>query len=223
MAAFNNSFSTAITVFLLACACLARAADEPPLRVVNKAEVQAASETAGPGHRLRLTLAVMRGTGWKAEPVLEAAKRAMHILAQCDVRAASIELAEFEGPGRYRTLFTPISRQLTAELGLPKPTVFFLAGTRNRPAFDAEAIGRGNSHTRPEMADTVWIVRGTRDLEVVIAHEIAHVLADSGEHSREAGNLMREETTPGATRLTPAQCEKIVKTGTANGLLQPPN
>ncbi len=212
----------AIAILLLGSTGPSRPADEPPLRVVNKVEVQAPSENARPGHRLHLTLAMMRETGWEAEPVLEAAKRAAQILAQCDIRAPSISLIEFDGPNRYRTLYAPVSRNLARELALPKPTVFFLAGTRQHPAFDAEAVGRGNSRTRPEMADTVWIVRGARDLDVVIAHELAHVLADSGEHSIEAGNLMREDTAPGATHLTPAQCEAIVKTGTAKGLLASP-
>lgn len=216
------SFATA----LLAGVPSVHASEERPLRTVRKVLVEeslAPVEAARRAHRLRLTLAVMRGTGWEAEAVLEAARRAMRILAQCDIRATPIELAEFDGPERYRTLFTPVSRKLVAELGLPKPTVFFVADTRQRPAFDAEAVGRGNSRTRPEMADTVWVVRGARDLDIVIAHELAHVLADSGEHSDEAGNLMREDTAPGATRLSRNQCDSIMKTGVANGLLHPPD
>lgn len=225
MAVFIFLRRVAIAVALIAGATLAHAAEEPALRIVRKIVVEeslAPVEAARPVHRLRLTLAVMRGAGWDSEPVLEAAKRAMRIFEQCDIGISSIELAEFEGPNRYRTLFTPVSRRLAAELGLPKPTVFFVADTRHRPAFDAEAIGRGNSRTRPEMADTVWVVRGTRDLEAAIAHELAHVLADSGEHSDEPGNLMREDTAPGGTRLSPDQCDRIVTTGTTNGLLQPP-
>jgi len=216
----------AIAVALLARAVPAHTAEEPPLRIVRKImaeESVAPIEAPRTAHRVHLSLALMRGTGWESEQVLDAAKRAMRILAQCDIRAMSIELAEFEGPARFRTLFTPVSRRLAAELALPKPTVFFVSDTRHRPAFDAEAIGRGNSRTRPEMADTVWIVRGARDLEAAIAHELAHVLADSGEHSDEPGNLMREDTSPGATRLSIEQCAKIVKTGVANGLLQPSN
>ena len=225
MAAFESLRLSAVTVALVAGAMHAQGADEPALRIVHKIIAEESGlpgEVARPVHRLHLTLALMRGTGWEAEPVLEATTHATRILAQCGIRATSIELAEFDGPDRFRTLFTPVSRQLAGALGLPKPTVFFLADTRHQPAFDAEAIGRGNSRNRPEMADTVWIVRGARDLEAVIAHELVHVLADSGEHSDEPGNLMREDSAPGATRLSPEQCERIVKTGAANGLLQPP-
>ena len=65
------------------------------------------------------------------------------------------------------------------------------------------------------------MVRGARDLDVVLAHELAHVLMDSGEHSQEPGNLMREETTPGNTRLSGVQCTRLRDTATANGLLAP--
>jgi len=92
--------------------------------------------------------------------------------------------------------------------------------TRSRPAFDAEAIGRGNSRTRPELADTVWITATTRDPGVALAHELAHVLMDSGEHSEEPGNLMRDETSAKNTALTAAQCVRLRDTASANGLLK---
>lgn len=228
MAAFNlqGTWMRALAagIALVTTAALAQPAGEIPLRVTSHREFPAASQVVAgavlPAHGLRVTLAVMSATGWRAEEVLEAAKRAAGILAQCAIRT-SIELHEFEGPKRYRSLFTPASRELAGRLALPKPTVFFVADTLNRPAFDAEAIGRGNSRTRPEMADTVWIASGARDLPVVIAHELAHVLSDSGEHSKEAGNLMRQESARDSTRLTTDQCGSIVRTGAANELLQP--
>lgn len=92
--------------------------------------------------------------------------------------------------------------------------------TRSHPAFDAEAIGRGNSRTRPELADTVWMTAATRYADIVLAHELAHVLMDGGEHSDEPGNLMRDETTAGSTALSAAQCARLRETGSANGLLE---
>ena len=63
--------------------------------------------------------------------------------------------------------------------------------------FDAEAIGRANAKNCPEMADTVWITATTRDLPVALAHELVHVLTDSGDHSNALDNLMRDDTAPG--------------------------
>lgn len=156
------------------------------------------------------------------EPEVELALReAARILGQCGIRTARIDLLRVQTPPAQRWFDTPRSRELARALDLPRPAVFFAAGTRQVPAFDAEAIGRGNSRSRPELADTVWIARGTRDLGIVIAHELAHVLMDSGEHDNTPGNLMAESTAPANTALTPAQCARITATGTRHGLLRP--
>jgi len=86
--------------------------------------------------------------------------------------------------------------------------------------FDAKLAGRGNSRTRPELADTVWVTRATRDPGIALAHELAHVLMNSGEHSAEEGNLMRDETTAQNVRLSPAQCERLRSNAVENGLVR---
>jgi hypothetical protein len=85
--------------------------------------------------------------------------------------------------------------------------------------FDAEAFAPANSGAHPQLADTVWIMRGMRHPEVALAHELVHVLTNGGEHSGEPGNLMREETALENTRLTGGQCRRILSGGTARGLL----
>ncbi|MCG6874429.1 MAG: hypothetical protein LJE97_05010 [Betaproteobacteria bacterium] len=222
-------------VVLAGCMAVALMADAPagaaespaadsPLKLVGswKLTKQDLDVADGPPatHRLRLEMAMMRAAGWSSEQILDATKRAVRILAQCGIRTTFVALYEFDGPARYRYLATPVSRDLARRVRLARPAVFFVADTLNQPAFDAEAIGRANSRSRPEMTDTVWITAGTRDLANVMAHELAHVLADSGEHSDLPGNLMREETAAESTSLTSSQCRRVTENGTANGLLQ---
>ena len=170
-------------------------------------------------YRVRLEMAFVSGSRWAPEVILDAAKHAAAILSQCDVRVSVVHLHEFDGPQQFRNLFTPQSREFARRSALAKPAVFFVDDTLQRPAFDAEAVGRGNARTRPEMADTVWITAATRDLPIVLAHELVHVLSDSGAHSEVPGNLMREDTAPGNTQLGPEQCSRIVAVGLTNGLL----
>ena len=178
--------------------------------------------TAAPAaHELRLTLAFLDGSGWTPETILAAVQESAGILGQCGVRMKNAELVRIGAPDRFRDFHTPTSRELARAVPLAKPALYFVAGTRQRPAFDAEAIGRGNSRTRPELADTVWVTRGARDLGIVLAHELAHVLMDSGAHSDEPGNLMREDTAPENTRLSDRQCARLRETGSINGLLAP--
>lgn len=179
-----------------------------------------ASGNAPPSYHLHLEMALVMGTRWAPDVILDAARRAAGILAQCDIGVSGVQLREFDGPRQYRNLLTPVSREFARRSDLGKPAVFFVDDTLQRPAFDAEAVGRGNANARPEMADTVWITVAVRDLPVVLAHELVHVLTDSGAHSDVPGNLMRDETAPGNTRLTPEQCGSIVTNGRAKGLLE---
>jgi hypothetical protein len=212
------------------CLCVAAAAPvhaqqaaEPPLEELRSWTLAKGDLATSPTHPyaygLRLEMAMLRGTRWAPGAVLDSVKRAAVILAQCGIRIELARLHEFDGPRRYRYLSTPDSREFARRTGLRKPAIFFVDDTRMEPAFEAESIGRANARSRPEMTDTVWITAGTRDLPVALAHELVHVLANSGAHSPLPRNLMREQTTPLNTALAPDQCSAIVSTALANGLL----
>lgn len=207
-------------LLLLLPALAAPAWSGESISVLDRRELALEALNARPSHQLSLVLATF-DAGWSPEQIHAAVRTGARILAQCGVTIAGAELVLLAAPARFRDFHTPSSCELARALQLPKPTIYFVAGTRQRLAFDAEAIGRGNSGTRPELRDTVWIARGARDLDIVLAHELAHVLMDSGAHSAESGNLMREDTAPANTRLDAAQCERLRTTATANGLLRP--
>jgi len=213
--------AAAILAAASACAC----AQSAPLRIVDTWPLTARelpyAGAAPATHRLQLELFMFDDTPWRQEVVLQAVRDIAPILAQCGVWLERTELKRLGGGDpRLRDLATPVSRQLVRRMQPAKPAVFFVRDTRHAPAFDAEAFGRGNTATRPELAGTVWVTAPVRDLPVALAHELAHVLMDSGEHSPEPGNLMREATAPDATRLAPEQCQRIATNGTENGWLQ---
>jgi hypothetical protein len=153
--------------------------------------------------------------------ILAAAKDMAPVLAACGVRIVEIDLQLIDAPARFRYYRTPVAREFAQLVPVSRPAIYFVEDTLNRPAFDAEAIGRSNSASRPELRDTIWVATGTRDLPIVLAHELAHVLMDSGAHNNEPGNLMRAETASGNTRLTDAQCARMRETAERNGLLTP--
>ena len=211
-----------ILLILLLASLPALAQNQEPVSVLERREIVLEFPAGSPGPELRLTLAYLEGSGWAPEPIIAAATVSARILGQCGVALKGVELLRIAAPIRFHDFLTPVSRELAATLQLGKPTVYFIAGTRQNPAFDAEAIGRGNSRTRPELRDTVWVTRGTRDLGIALAHELAHVLMDSGEHSQAPGNLMREDTAPENHQLSADQCTRLRDTGSVNGLLGPP-
>jgi hypothetical protein len=170
-------------------------------------------------HDLRLTVIHLHGTRWHMDTIAPALARAARLLGQCGIAVTGADVQEVDAPRPLRFYSTQRARALMNALEPPRPALVFVEETLMVPAFDAEAIGRGNARTRPELADTVWIAYGARDLGIVIAHELVHVLADSGAHSDAPGNLMREETSEANTRLDSGQCAVLLESGTKNGLI----
>jgi hypothetical protein len=174
-----------------------------------------------PSHALHLTAVVLEQTGWTRREVLAAVTEVAALLAPCRVGLTGVELLRVRAPARFHDFHTPAARDLARQLQPGKPTLYFVRDTRQQPAFDAEAIGRGNSRTRPELADSVWVTRAAPDVGIVLAHELVHVLADSGAHVAAPGNLMEDRSAPGNRALTAAQCAQLRTVGTRHGLLQP--
>jgi hypothetical protein len=205
---------------LLLCAGIALAQGDG-ITVLQRSTVEFKPGLASPRHSLRLTLVQLEGSGWTPQEIIAAAREGARLLEQCSIALERAELVRIAAPAQYLDFYTPFSRELAGEVPLAKPAIYFVAGTRQRPAFDAEAIGFSNSRRRPELIDTVWITRGTRDRAIVFAHELAHVLMDSGEHSILRHNLMNAETAPENTLLSADQCERLRQTAFRSGLLGP--
>ena len=171
-------------------------------------------------HELRLQIYAFQGTRWQASDIVVALWDAVPMLEQCGVALAGAELRVLETPRRFHVYSTPVSRDLLRDMAVTKPAIFFVDETHNQPAYDSESIGRENAATRPELADTVWVAYGARDLSLVLAHELVHLLADSGEHSTDPGNLMYPESASTNVRLSDTQCQRLRQRGEENGLLK---
>jgi hypothetical protein len=206
-----------------ACSC---AQTPPPLRIATTWPLPAQELPYGGAtpatHRLQLDLYTFIDTSWQPERIVSAVREAAPMFAPCGIRLERAELYSLAGGDpRLRYLSTPASRELVRRMRPAKPAVFFVRDTRHQPVYDAEAFGRGNTASRPELAGTVWITAYIRDLPIALAHELAHVLMDSGEHSQEPGNLMREDTSLASATIASAQCARMAEQGTENGWLQP--
>ena len=212
----------AVALLMLAALCApfacVRAAE--PVRIVETRSV-APKPRSDASHELTLHVYTFQGTRWSSDTIVESLAQAARLLAPCGVAFASVDVNLVDAPARFRIYSTPVSRELLRVLPVKKPALFFVDDTHNRPAFDAEAIGASNARTRPELIDTIWVAYGARDLPFAIAHELVHMLADSGEHSSEPANLMQPETAPRNSRLSTAQCERIRAQGSASGILEP--
>ena len=88
-------------------------------------------------------------------------------------------------------------------------TVVLARDTRMHDPYDGEAFGRANTRHRPWLADSVWLTAPIRDAGIALAHELVHVLANSGAHDTRPGNLMLARTTGDNTTLAAEQCEAV--------------
>jgi len=209
-----------LALSLLAAASVASAAEAIRVLEVHPIDARKLAPLPNGTHQLKLYAHTFRGTRWKQDEIIGAVLGSARLLAQCGITVTAAELRIIDAPPSFQYFHTPTSRELLRHLDTPRPAVFFVEDTRNDPAFDAEAVGHANSARRPELVNTVWVAHGARDLPFALAHELVHVLSDSGDHTDEPGNLMRAETAPENARLNAAQCERMRSRGEANGLLQ---
>jgi len=164
--------------------------------------------TEGYAARLRLAVVLLEDSGWTRGRAVAAVLQASPAFGRCGIALDRVEFHVIAVPPSHLDFSTPAARELALAYPVERPTAYLVRDTKSRPALDAEAIGRGNSGTRPEIADTVWITAAARDPGVALAHELARVLMDS------------EETSPRSKSLSAEQCARLLEKGRANGLLK---
>ena len=174
---------------------------------------------SGATHELRPTLVILEGSGWRVGVIREAMAKATPIFAQCGIVIPQVTVRVVEGPERVKIFRNDWSTELVSELAPERPAVFFVKDTLQDIPFDAEAIGRSNSRKRRQLADTVWMTAAAQDIDISLAHELYHVVADSGQHDPDPMNLMHESSNGMNTTLRASQCLRLIRVGEALGNL----
>jgi subtilisin family serine protease len=190
-----------------------------PTAVQQRASESLELDSGSYERTLDLSVVAIEGSAWQPAAVRAMLRGAAAIFGQCGIALRKVSVHWLSTPERMRYFTLDTAQALVAARAYAKPAVYLMADTRRPVPFDAEAFAPANSGVHPQLADTVWIMRGMRHPEVALAHELVHVLTNSGEHSSEPGNLMRDETALENTRLTKLQCREILSRGTARGLL----
>lgn len=208
-----------------ACAALPRQVAESSRFIWTPEDLSTATLHAqlAPTHELRPTLIIFDGAGWQLDAIREATGSAARILAQCGIAIPEVTVRVVEAPERARIFRHDWSTALVSELAPEKPAVFFVEDTLYEAGFDVDAValGRSNSRKHRMLADTVWITPAMEDLDVGLAHELYHALADSGQHDEDVANLMHERSKGDNTLLRGSQCLRLIRVGEALGNLTP--
>ena len=167
---------------------------------------------------LTVELVLLRDSGWHKHELAPLVESLAAILGQCEVWVRRVNWVELAVPPGWLDYSSASASELIAAFPVRRPAAFLVRDTRNVPAFDAEAIGRGNSRTRPLLRDTVWLTRALPHPSI----GLAHVLMNSGAHDDRPGNLMRDRSDPGHRRLAADQCQRLLAKGRYHGLLTDP-
>lgn len=175
---------------------------------------------ASAGMTLDLHLVILEGSGWKTDKIASMVRSTEDILAQCEIKLMQATLHNLQVPPYLMDFQTGIAKTLLDHTALPKPTVFLVRDTKMEIRFDGEAFGHANSVTRPWLRNTVWLAADTEHPGIALAHELFHVLTDSGEHVSSEKNLMYESTHIGNTQLTASQCRRAREIGVRYGLMK---
>lgn len=150
---------------------------------------------------------------WTANSVADVLTEANDILGQCGIAFNPISINYLHVEDYLRDLETGRSKTLMELIGRGgpnrNPTVFFARDTRMNQPFDAEAFGQGNTRSRPWLTDSVWLTLALRDRGIALAHELFHILLNSGQHTTLAANLMLARTTGNNRKLTHTQCDEL--------------
>ena len=181
-------------------------------------DFQAVPETDQPGFQLALDI-LQLDPSWSINQIQSAVREAYRILAQCDIVAGRTTAFSIEAEDYLLDLATGSARSLLGEGGNRQTTVVFARDTLMEQAYLGEAFGLGNTQRRPWLANSVWLLRDVDDAGIALAHELFHVLANSGAHVEGQPNLMQARTRPDSTALTQQQCQQAQTVGMQNGLL----
>lgn len=150
---------------------------------------------------------------WSIAEIRGVLDEAASILSTCAIGFTDVSIRYVNAPAYLRDLESGSAKTLMDAVRLSGParraTAVFANDTRMSMPFDAEAFGRGNTRTRPWLTDTVWLTVALQDRGIALAHELFHVLTNSGQHSDLEGNLMLARTTGQNRHLTGGQCDTL--------------
>lgn len=182
---------------------------------ITRPEPGAADDTVPP---LQIPLDVFAlDASWSDEALGRTLSAAATLLAPCSVRLVPqrIDRPELDGHDRLRDLHVGSAHTLFERLGrsgaAPRVAVVFARDSAMQVAFEAEAFGLGNTRDRAWMRHSVWLTESLvlrpDDAAIALAHELWHVLANSGAHHPDADHLMAATTSGDNHRLDPADCD----------------
>lgn len=157
---------------------------------------------------LNINIILLEKSGWTLTRTRDAIAQAQEIYRQCNI-GLSFTLYHYKVPDYMLDFHSLSAKTLIDMAGHDGLNVFMVRDTRRLEAFGGEAFGKRNTRRMPWLENTSWLISGQRDNGIILAHEIFHILTDSGAHTKQPGNLMNANTHPDNIHLSSDQCKLL--------------
>ncbi len=174
-----------------------------------------------------LTLVYLEDSAWSFKNVLSTLEGAQSVWESCGIALANIELIkirnlvghegirpEMEHDGGAGGEFDFMRKLLELHPNLKRPIVIFFDDHKKNPNKSEWGAGeaRNKNYTKGLVnEDTIWMTHNAfnyyQPADVVLAHEIGHVILNSGHEYTKEDNLMHGYYTKLSPVVTDDQCE----------------
>lgn len=182
--------------------------DEVVVRVVEHANEERI-EDANVAYRV----AILAGVGWEGTDMERIVREIEDIFGQCRVTASARDIHWLEVGEQFHVLDASLESRLLDALPPDRPVILLVDRTTHQDLAYAYLPS-----AQRDKRGTAWITRAVPAacMAPLIAHELAHILLDSADHSDDPRNLMHHSCSvsniagaSAGTGLTESQCERI--------------
>jgi hypothetical protein len=174
-------------------------------------------------HEINPTVVIQANSGWSVQDVTDSIEKVSKIYAQCGIRIGRMSVIHATLPYSI-SVIDEMTEHYTAHRmpeGAPKPWLFFVNHRADNPGQDGG--GKSMAYTSDSSRDNVikgsaWMAHdslysanGKRNgytPELVIGHELAHLMTD-GDHQSGAPNILADNGNNIVGKITPQECAQM--------------
>lgn len=178
-------------------------------------------------HEVKLTMVLLRNSGWSQKNMQQRLTRVAEVYSQCGIRIARSKLVTVDAPNGWVDIdYKNEQRDLKIASMIPateKPIIYYVRS--NIEGSNAYAWNQSSNRPAP-LTNTAWITSivnkpaytETRDHSYSPdAHELGHILGNCG-HNDLSSNFLASEVILLNDKILPDQCESLKKNNLVKAL-----
>ena len=172
-------------------------------------------------HEIKLTMVLLRNSGWDKEQIKQRLTRVADIYSQCGIKVASAKLVTVDAPNGWVDVdYRVEKRDLKIATMTPttdKPILFYVRSSREGQI--AYAWNQSKDQP-PPLTNTAWLTSEINTAKYkkwrdpaynTEAHELGHIFGDCGHNTDGSKNFLAGDVALLNDKIQPKQCESMKK------------